>query len=285
VARVGRIEPLPAPPRAYSNAVLSPDGRRAAVNVEAGTVEIAMYDFARGALTTVATPGSSQAPRWTADGARITYRGTRAGSRTLWWKTIDTGAAEEQLLAGPHIQTPAMWSRDGQWLVYSESHPATASDIWTLERGPNTKPRVLVNTSFTEGDPRLSPDGRWLAYTSDEPGREEVFVQPFPEAGPRMQISSEGGTEPVWSRDGRELFYLSGSRMMAVAVEAGSAFQAGAPRALFEGRFTPGPNGVAGYDVAADGRFLMVQPLHPDPPTNQIQVVLNWSEELRRRVN
>ena len=282
VARDGRVEPLPAPPRAYSNAVLSPDGRRAAVNVEAGTLEIATYDFARGALTTVATPGSSQAPRWTADGARITYRGTRAGSRTLWWKTIDTGAPEEQLLTGPHLQTPGMWSADGQWLVYTESHPATASDLWTLPRGANATPRVLVNTPFFESHPRLSPDGRWLAYVSDEPGRIEVFVQPFPEAGPRVQISSDGGIEPVWSRDGRELFYLSGSRMMAVAVEAGSAFKAGTPRALFDGRFTVSPNGVAGYDVAADGRFLMVQPLHADPPTNQIQVVLNWSEALRR---
>ncbi len=285
VARDGRIEPLSAPPRAYTNAVLSPDERRAAVNVDAGTVEIAMYDFARGSLTTVATPGSSQAPRWTADGARLTYRGTRAGSRTLWWRAIDTGAAEEQLLAGPHIQTPSMWSSDGEWLVYSESHPETASNIWTLPRGAKATPRALVNTPFTENAPRLSPDGRWLAYQSDEPGRTEVFVQPFPEAGPRVQISSDGGTEPVWSRDGRELFYLNGSRMMAVAVEAGSAFKAGTPRTLFEGRFTPGPNGVAGYDVAADGRFLMVQPLHPDPPTNQIQVVLNWVEELRRRVN
>ena len=285
VARDGRVEPLTAPPRAYSNVALSPDGRRAAVNVDAGTVEIAMYDFARGALTTVATPGSSQAPRWTADGARITYRGTRAGSRTLWWKTVDTGAAEERLLAGPHIQTPSMWSHDGEWLVYSESHPATATNIWTLPRGVNATPRALVNTPFTENAPRLSPEGRWLAYQSDEPGRTEVFVQPFPEAGPRVQISSDGGIEPVWSRDGRELFYLNGSRMMVVAVEAGSAFKAGTPRTLFDGRFTIGPNSVAGYDVAADGRFLMVQPLHPDPPTNQIQVVLNWVEELKRRVN
>jgi hypothetical protein len=132
--------------------------------------------------------------------------------------------------------------------------------------------------------PTLSPDGRWLAYTSDESGRPEVFVQPFPGPGAKSQISTGGGIEPVWSPNGRELFYLSGDRMMAVDISMSPGFKAGAPRALFEGRYLRSPNGVAAYDVAADGRFLMVQPLHPDPPTNQIQIVLNWFEELRRIV-
>ena len=133
--------------------------------------------------------------------------------------------------------------------------------------------------------PRLSPDGRWLAYTSNEPGRIEVFVQPFPGPGGRSQISIDGGTEPVWSRDGRELFFLSGDKMMAVQITTAPIFTAGTPQALFEGRYLFGPNSVAAYDVAADGqRFLRVQPMHPDPPVDQIQVVLNWTEELKRLV-
>ena len=144
---------------------------------------------------------------------------------------------------------------------------------------------MIVRTPFSDGFPRLSPDGRWLAYTSNEPGRIEVFVQPFPGSGGRSQISIDGGTEPVWSRDGRELFFLSGDKMMAVQITTAPTFKAGTPRLLFEGRYVFGPNGVAAYDVAADGqRFLRVQPMHPDPPLNQIQVVLNWTEELKRLV-
>jgi hypothetical protein len=110
-----------------------------------------------------------------------------------------------------------------------------------------------------------------------------VFVQPFPGPGAKVQISTDGGDEPIWSRDARELFYRNGDRMMAVEITTTRIFKAGTPRLLFEGRYISSPNGVAAYDVSADGRrFLRVQPLHPDPPANQIQVVLNWFEELRR---
>ena len=136
-----------------------------------------------------------------------------------------------------------------------------------------------------EASPRMSSDGRWLAYTSDESGRTEVLVQSFPEPGGRTQISTSGGTEPVWSRDGRELFYLNGDAMMAVEIRTSPTFSAGAPRMLFEGRFVRSANTVASYDVSADGqRFLRVQPMHPDPPTDRIQVTLNWFEEVKRLV-
>ena len=157
--------------------------------------------------------------------------------------------------------------------------------MWALPAGGDRKPRVVVRTPFREEYPRLSPDGRWLAYTSNEPGRIEVFVQPFAGPGGRTQISIDGGTEPVWSHDGRELFYLNGDRMMAVEITTAPTFRAGTPRLLFEGRYVVSPTSVAAYDVASDGqRFLRVQPMHPDPPSNQIHVVLNWFEELKRRV-
>jgi serine/threonine-protein kinase len=141
----------------------------------------------------------------------------------------------------------------------------------------------VVKTPFLEAAPRLSPDGRWLAYTSDESGRSQALVQSFPVPGGRTQISTSGGTEPVWSRDGRELCYLNGDAMMAVEIRTSPTFTAGTPRMLFEGRFVRSPNTVASYDVSADGRrFLRVQPMHPDPPRDQIQVTLNWFEELKR---
>jgi len=167
-------------------------------------------------------------------------------------------------------------------LLYNSIDPATGSDIWALAAAGDRQSRVVVRSPGNDGYPRLSPDGRWLAYVSNESGRSEVFVQPYPGPGTRVQISADGGIEPLWSRDGRELFYRNGERMMAVDVTTAPTFRAGTPRVLSEGRFLFSPNGVAGYDVAADGRFLMIQPLHPDPPTNQIQVVLNWFDELRR---
>ena len=154
-----------------------------------------------------------------------------------------------------------------------------------LPLGGDRKPRAVVKTPFTEQFPRLSPDGHWIAYTSNESGRTEVLVQSFPDAGARTQISTSGGIEPVWSRDGRELFYLDGDAMRVVEVRTSPTFSAGAPRLLYEGRFIQSPNGVASYDVSADGqRFLRVQPLHPDPPTHEIQVTMNWFEELKRLV-
>ena len=288
VTRDGRVEPLAAPPRNYySNAVISPDGRFAAVDVEAGTIELWIYDFSRATLTPLTTGiGSSQAPRWTPDGKHIVYRGTRTGFRNLWWKAVDDTTSEERLTTDEMVQTPGSWSADGQWLVYYIQDPATAADVWALPAAGDRKPRVVVRTPFTEEHPRLSADGRWLAYTSNEPGRVEVFVQPFPGPGGRSQISTDGGTEPVWSRDGRELFYLNGDKMMAVEITTAPTFRAGTPRLLFEGRYLFSPNGVAAYDVSADSRrFLRVQPMHPDPPANQINVVVNWFEELRRVVN
>jgi dipeptidyl aminopeptidase/acylaminoacyl peptidase len=284
VGRDGGVDPLAAPPRPYAgNVVISPDGRRAAVDIEAGTIGIWLYDFSRATLTPLTTgSGSSQAPRWTPDGTRIVYRGTRTGFRNLWWKTVDDAVSEERLTTGEGNQTPGSWSADGQWLAYYDTDLATGGDIWVLPSEGDRKPRVVVRTPATENSPRLSPDGRWVAYTSNESGSVEVFVQGFPEPGGRTLISTSGGVEPVWSRDGRELFYLDGDAMMAVEVKTSPTFAAGAPRMLFEGRYVLSPTSIAGYDVSADGqRFLRVQPMHPDLPTNQIQVVLNWFEELR----
>ena len=286
VGRDGRVEPLAAPPREYyGNAVISPDGRRAAVDMEGGTVGVWLYDFVRATLTPLTTgSGSSQAPRWTPDGTRIVYRGTRTGSRNLWWKRVDDATGEERLTTGEAVQTPGSFSRDGQWLAYYEGDPATGFDVWAVPVGGDRRPRPVVRTPFVEEYPRLSPDGRWLAYTSSESGRFEVLVQSFPEPGGRTQISTSGGIEPVWSHDGRELFYLNGDAMMAVEIRTSPTLVASTPRLLFEGRYVRSPNGVASYDVSADGRFLRVQPMHPDPPTDQIQVTLNWFEELKRLV-
>jgi Tol biopolymer transport system component len=254
------------------------------VDVETGTVGLWIYDFARATMTPLTTgKGSSQAPRWTPDGMRLVYRGTRTGTRNIWWKTVDDAVAEERLTTSAGVQTPGSWSGDGQWLAYYDSDPATGFDVWALPSGGSRTPRAVVRTPFVEQFPRLSPDGRWLAYTSNESGRVEVLVQSFPGPSGKTQISTGGGIEPVWSRDGRELFYLNGDAMMAVDIRTSPAFGAGTPRVLYQGRFAASPNGVAAYDVSADGkRFLRIQAMHPDPPTHEIRVTLNWFEELNR---
>jgi dipeptidyl aminopeptidase/acylaminoacyl peptidase len=204
----------------------------------------------------------------------------------LWWKTVDDAAREERVTTGEGIDTVGSWSSDGQWFVYYVTDPITGYDIWALPSGGDRKPRAIGRTPAGEAAPRLSPDGRWLAYTSNESGRTEVLVQSFPEARGTTQISTRGGSEPVWSRDSRELFYLDGDAMMSVEIRTTPAFTAGTPRLLYEGRYVISPNTVASYDVSADGqRFLRVQPMHPDPPADRIHVALNWFQELKGPVS
>jgi serine/threonine-protein kinase len=281
VTRNGDVEPVSAPVRPYAGTVaISPDGRFGAMDILEESINIWVYDFSRGTLTPlIKGAGSSQVPRWTTDGTRIVYRGTRMGFRDLWWAPVSQPAAEERLTNSEHGATPSSWSNDGKWLFY-----LSQGGIWMLPVAGGSKPRLVMQSPAGEAHPRLSPDGRWLAYTSNVSGRTEVFVQPFPGPGPRVQISTDFGTEPIWSRDGRELFYLDrDTQLMAVDITTKPTFRAGLPRVLVRGRYMFNSNQAAGYDVSPDGqRFLRVQPLHPDPPANQINVVLNWFEELRR---
>jgi dipeptidyl aminopeptidase/acylaminoacyl peptidase len=185
---------------------------------------------------------------------------------------------------------PTSWSPDGQTLAFTDRITSVAGhDIWMLPLEGEQEPWAFLDTEFEETGAMFSPNGRWLAYMSNETGRDEVYVQPFSVSGPRgtKQISVGGGTEPLWGPDGRELFYRNGDKMMAVAIEAESEpeLSVGTPRLLFEGRFLPGPNWARrNYDISPDGqRFLMIQREQDLVPT-EIIVVLNWFEELKRLV-
>ncbi len=177
------------------------------------------------------------------------------------------------------------WSPDGQLLAFVEVNPTTGYDIWVL-RLSDRKAQPFLRTPFNESVPRFSPDGRWLAYISNESGRYEIYVQPYPGPGGKWQISTEGGTEPIWNPNGRELFYRSGDKMMAVDIATQPSFTAGKPRVLFEGRYELSPATTPNYDVSPDGqRFLMLKPAEAsEAAPTQINVVLNWFEELKRRV-
>ncbi len=217
--RKGAAEAVPLSARNYSTVALSPDGRQAAVQIDEGTYVIWIYDFPRGTLTPLTSgTSSSQLPLWTPDGKRVVYRGTRLGVRNLFWKPADAATEEERLTTEENaLQTPGSWSQDGKWLAFT-ADGATSQDIWTLTLEDNRKPQVFLKTSSSERSPQFSPDGRWLAYVSNASGRDEIYVQPFP--GPRRQwpISTDGGSQPRWSRSGRELFYRIGDKMMVVDI-------------------------------------------------------------------
>jgi len=199
-----------------------------------------------------------------------------------------TGRAEE-LTEGPTAQFSGSWSLNGKMLVFDELRP-TGWDLSLLTLEPKRTVRVLVQTPFNETHPRLSPDGNWLAYVSDESGEPDVYVQPFPGPGAKWRVSTDGGTMPVWDPHGRELFYRHRDRLMAVTIQTKSTFVAEIPRLLFEpsgnatGFAFAMPYADSDYDVAPDGRFIMIEHGQSEAPATQITLVQNWFEELKRRV-
>jgi Tol biopolymer transport system component len=293
VDRKGAEQPLPAPPHAYANPRLSPDGRQVALDITEASRDIWTYDLTRDTLTRLTFEGINQLPVWTPDGKRIVYRSGKSGGggANLFWKLADGSGAEERLTTSQYVQTPSSFSPDGKTLAYMEQ--ISGYDLWTVSVEGERKPQSLLKTSFDERGAWLSPDGHWAAYASNESGRFEVYVQPFPGPGGKRQISTEGGTEPRWSSKGNELFYRTGAqreKMMAVDIQTQPTFTAGKPRFLFEGPYAsniPGGGLSPDYSTSRDDqRFLMLKPKEQQQTQAlaQINVVQNWFEELKRRV-
>jgi serine/threonine-protein kinase len=284
VDRKGAAQQLPAPARAYLSPRLSPDGRRLAVGIAGANPGVWLYDLARGTSTRLTETAILSFPIWTPDGKRSTFTLTREGSLNLYWMPADGSGVPERLTTSENSQWLGSWSPDGQVLAFSEQDATNGWDIWVLNLKDDRKQQPFLRTPFNEGAPEFSPDGRWLAYQSDESGRAETYVRPFPGPGGKSQISTEGGTEPVWARNGRELFYRNGDKMMAAGVEFKPTFTAARPKLLFEGHYVPSaPSFLANYDVSPDGqRFLMVKGSEQESVATQVNVVLNWSDELRR---
>ncbi|MDQ3417834.1 MAG: hypothetical protein M3541_03485 [Acidobacteriota bacterium] len=284
VDRAGAVETLPLPERDYEAVALAPDGQRAVVQQREGIIGLWLFDFARRSLTPFAiTGGSSQGAAWTPDGQRIVYRGTRGGTRNLYWKSADGSGEEERLTTKPDVvQTPSSVSPDGEWLLFTEGGGTlNRQGAWAMRLTGDRTPRELVPRA---ANGKVSPDGRWLAYQTTESGQLEVYARPFPGPGPRIPVSAGGGDSPLWSRDGRELFYTKGDSMMAVNVAAGSTLSVSPPRALFAGRYRPNLNTITAFDVSSDGRrFIRVQQVQPDRPVTRIEVVLNWAQQLNPR--
>jgi eukaryotic-like serine/threonine-protein kinase len=275
--RTGATTPIAAPARVYQNFSLSPDGQRVALEISEATHDVYLYEFARASLIRFTNDGENGYPQWTPDG-KVTFWRHKATGIDVISKSIDSGS--EVKFMSRDTGDVQSWSPDGKTLIFMQMTPETSLDLW-MKTG-DEPPRPWLVTRFRELLASFSRDGKYVAYTSDESGQYEIYVRPASGEGAVFQISTEGGEEPLWSKDGRELFYRNGPRWMAVAVTTAPQFKASTPKMLFEGPYRNVP-GVS-YDVAADGRFLILEENNKQPPTLQLQAVLNWAEEVKRRV-
>ena len=228
-------------------------------------------------------------PLWSRDGAVVTFMSNRASSRFDLYSRPTDLSRETELVVQTSPEggggNPAAWSPDGQTLVYYDVGPGGQRDIWTLPSGGDAKP--LMVTPFNERAPRLSRNGQWVAYVSDQGGEDRIHITAFPEGGQVFPVSTGPGTEALWSRDGRELFYRNGDEMWVVDVETEPGFMVGRPELLFEDPYLRDPLNNAGnpnYDVSLDGQqFLMVQG-QAASDSQGVVVVQNWFEQLKRLV-
>ena len=244
----------------------APAGDSASVSLRSRSSDLWLYEFARGALGRLTFEGENFAAIWGPDEGTITYSASLGGPSDLFMLRPDRSAPSELLVSSEFDKVAGAWSADRNTLVFTEYHPETGADIWVLNRSEE-RVDAFVRTRFNEYAPVFSPDGRHVTYVTDESGRPEIVVVSYPDATGKRQLSTEGGTEPVWSRDGSELFYRSGDRLMRVDMSRGVA-HAGIPTTLFEGRYVRGTVTLANYDVSADGmQFLMVVADVPRPST------------------
>jgi Tol biopolymer transport system component len=277
--RQGRVVGVAGTPADYQGFSLSPDGRSLAVaRTVDGTSSVWLMELERDRLSRLTLgPAPGKFPVWSPDGARIAFVSRRDEADGVYTVAASGGGKEESLLHSPESKHPTDWSRDGRFLIYTATSPRTGSDLWTLPLSGDRKPQPVFMTTANESQARLSPDVRWVAYVSDESGREEVYVRPFPSPEGRWQISSGGGTRPQWRGDGRELYFVSADgQLMVVDFVATPAPRAGVPQSLFSLRR------AGDFAVAPDGARFLVQMPVDEPGGRQLQVVVNWMSELRR---
>ena len=288
VDRQGREEPLAGlEPGGYQSLRVSPDGARLALDLDGE--RLWTYDIARGAMNPLTTePGVNDLnPIWSPDGARVVFS---RDNKLLWLPADGTGAAEE-LLSRERVGVllPESWTPDGRLLFLSVGGQGIA-DIEALSLEGDRTTEVLIQTTAVEGHPVVSPDGQWIAYHSDVSGRQEIYVERFPALGERQPISTDGGRAPLWSPDGRELFYRSidGRQVMVVPISTEPTLTAGAPEVLFQGSYVPSIGITRSYDLMPNGQqFVMVKfgtGADEALSSPQIAVILNWHEELKERV-
>jgi eukaryotic-like serine/threonine-protein kinase len=281
--RAGRQTETGLAPGPIDSPRLSHDGRRVAYRVEDRQErgDIWIYDLTRRISSRFTfDPADEFNPVWSPDDTRIVFSSNRTSRGDLYLKAAGGAGADELLFASEKRKSATDWSVDGRIVLFSEFGPTTQQDLWSLSL-PDRKATVALQTEFLESGGALSPDGRWMAYHSDEAGRQEVYVQPFPGPGPKWRISREGGTFARWRGDGKELFFVADDQKMTVVeVTAGSTFGAGDPRPLFATRCKHSVNRE--YDVTMDGQRFLVNATRSDENVAPITLVQNWHAALKQ---
>jgi serine/threonine-protein kinase len=281
VEKDGRETPLLNAPKDYKDPRFSPDGSRLAFEIAHGNEgDLWVYELDQGTLSRLTFSSENLYPVWSPDGTRIVYTSRQSGIAGLWRKPLDGSGQEEQLLAGSEIRFPGSITPDGKTLFFRETAAGTGFDIYSMALEADPTPEPILTTPFNESSPQVSPDGRWLAYVSDQSGRNEVYLRRWPSAGAEWQISADGGTEPVWDPDGRVLYFRKVPSLMAATLDFGGAGVTVVRRdSLFSGPYYENVRWPE-YDISPDGtRFAFVR-----LGTSGVRpvVVLNWVEELKR---
>jgi eukaryotic-like serine/threonine-protein kinase len=292
VDRQGAAKALPLPPRAYLHPRFSPDDRQVVMEIESPTHDSYSYDTSRETLTRCSFDGRTHWPIWTAGGERIAFRSGRTALMSIWSTPADRSGEDERLTpVDGYMQTPESVSPDGRAMLFTQRSAETGADIFVLPLTGDRRARPLLQSKFDEGAPKFSPDGNWVAYCSNESGKPEVYVTPYPGPGPKVLVSTDGGSDPVWRRKGGELYFRRGTQMMVVQVTTQPKLTLSKPRVLWDGAYMHGTSSSCGgpgvtssnYDVSADGeRFVMIEERTQDVVSRQVNVVVGWAEELKR---
>jgi Tol biopolymer transport system component len=271
----------------YLNVSMSPDEKQAAVDIadaQTGKNDIWLLDLVRGIPSRFTTDQAADSnPLWSRDGGEVIFSSSREGVFNLYTKKANGVGNEELRLKSDETKIPDDWSPDGKFIVYESRNSRTKLDLWLLPTSGNQQPVSFLQTNFNEQQAQFSPDGKWIAYTSDVSGRPEVYVQTFPASGGPIRVSTSGGAQPQWRRDGRELFYIAADRkLMAVEVKLGETFEAKAPQPLFTTRMLTITEFRNHYVVAGDGQRFLVNSLIEETATGTINVFVNWTAGLNR---
>ena len=287
----GREEPLPLPARRYLDPRVSPGGRRIAVR-RAEQWDLWVYDAVSGAELRLTQDYRVQGLVWTPDGSRIIFGSSHEGGVHNIYSVLADGSAQPELvLASDTWDLPTSIAPNGRMVAFTRlpSGPGTSHrEIWEVAISGEEPPKPLLQGDVFRGNAEYSPDGNWLLYESNQSGAWEVYVQPYPGPGPVLRASIGGGNDAMWSVDGSRLFYRLGDRMMAAPFDSSDPVPIGSPTVVFAGAYVGNPGGIRQHHVAPDGRFLMIKRFvesdddAESPP--QINVVLNWFEELKRLV-
>ena len=284
VDRGGNARPVIDVSHTYRYPRFSPDGRHVAVTFEEERADVYIVDVARGTLRSLAKTGSNITPEWTPDGRNVAFASRRVGSQSydIYSAPLDESAEPELLISRAGAQFPNGWAPRGGVVAFHELGNKTSRDIWTWSVG-NKVATPFLTTPANERAATFSPDGRWLAYVSNELGQDNVYVQRYPGPGGREVVSMGGGAEPVWSPDGGELFYRKRNQLLSVKVTLEPKFATSVPTVLFDGPFVLGPTeaGLPNYDVAPDGRsFVMVRSVINS--ATHLHIVQHWFKEVTR---